>query len=68
MKAIHGGKTKNDKVDSDKIAALLKGGNFPVAYPYPAHWRATLDLLRRRMYISIHSSQLDTHIQPTNSQ
>ena len=29
MKAIHGGKTKNDKSDSYKIAMLLKGGNFP---------------------------------------
>ena len=29
MKAIHGGKTKNDKIDSYKIALLLKGGNFP---------------------------------------
>ena len=35
MKAIHGGKTKNDKIDSYKIAMLLKGGNFPTAYPYP---------------------------------
>ena len=34
MKAIHGGKTKNDKIDSYKIALLLKGGNFPTAYPY----------------------------------
>ena len=40
MKAIHGGKTKNDKIDSYKIALLLKGGNFPTAYPYPAKWRA----------------------------
>ena len=31
MKAIHGGKTKNDKIDSFKIAKLLKGGNFPLA-------------------------------------
>ncbi|HYA13717.1 MAG TPA: transposase, partial [Syntrophales bacterium] len=31
MKAIHGGKTKNDKIDSYKIALLLKGGNFPIA-------------------------------------
>lgn len=30
MKAIHGGKTKNDKIDSYKIAALLRGGNFPI--------------------------------------
>jgi hypothetical protein len=26
MKAIHGGKAKNDKIDSHKIAALLKDG------------------------------------------
>lgn len=36
MKAIHGGKTKNDKIDSYKIAALLRCGNLPMAYPYPA--------------------------------
>ena len=36
MKAIHGGKTKNDKIDSYKIALLLKGGNFPTTYTYPA--------------------------------
>src|SRR5262245_59498628 len=28
MKAIHGGKAKNDKIDSQKIAALLRGGSF----------------------------------------
>jgi hypothetical protein len=26
MKAIHGGKAKNDKIDSHKIAVLLRGG------------------------------------------
>lgn len=52
MKAIPGGKTKNDKIDSYKITMLIKGGNFPIAYPYPAKMRATRDLLRRRMYIS----------------
>ena len=35
MKAIHGGKAKNDKIDSEKIARLLKGGRFPCAYVYP---------------------------------
>jgi len=30
MKAIHGGKAKNDKVDSRKIAVLLKGGIVPI--------------------------------------
>jgi transposase len=68
MKAIHGGKTKNDKIDSYKIALLLKGGNFPTAYPYPAKWRATRDLLRRRMYISHRCAELVAHIQNTNSQ
>jgi transposase len=31
MKAIHGGKAKNDKIDSQKIAALLRGGRLPQA-------------------------------------
>jgi hypothetical protein len=46
MKAIHGGKAKNDKIDSHKIAHLLRGGNFPLAYVYPRQMRATRDLLR----------------------
>jgi hypothetical protein len=29
MKAIHGGKAKNDTIDSQKIAALLRGGMLP---------------------------------------
>jgi hypothetical protein len=32
MKAIHGGKAKNDRIDSGKIAAMLKGGMFPMAW------------------------------------
>ena len=68
MKAIHGGKTKNDRIDSYKIASLLKGGNFPIAYPYPAKWRATRDLLRRRMYLSRRCAELVAHIQNTNTQ
>lgn len=68
MKAIHGGKTKNDKIDSYKIARLIRGGNFPVAYPYPAEKRAARDLLRRRMYLSRQCGQLVAHIQNTNTQ
>jgi len=68
MKAIHGGKTKNDKIDSYKLATLLKGGNFPIAYAYPAKWRATRDLMRRRMYIVRRSAELLAHIQNTNTQ
>jgi transposase len=48
MKAIHGGKVKNAKVDAFKIAHLLRGGNLPQAYVYPPEMRATRDLLRRR--------------------
>jgi len=40
MKAIHGAKAKNDRIDSLKIASLLRGGNFPVAYVYPRLMRA----------------------------
>ena len=48
MRAIHGTKTKNDQVDSEKIAHLLRAGLLPQAYVYPAEMRATRDLLRRR--------------------
>jgi hypothetical protein len=68
MKAIHRGKTKNDKIDSYKFARLLKGGNFPIAYPYPAKWRDARDLLRRRMYLSRRCSELVAPIQNTNTQ
>ena len=44
MKAIHGGKAKNDKIDSHKMAVLLRGGMLPQAYVYPAQMRATRDL------------------------
>jgi len=33
MKAIHGGKAKNDKIDAHKIAVLLRGGMMPQAWP-----------------------------------
>ncbi len=52
MKAIHGGKAKNDKIDAHKIAVLLRGGMFPQAYVYPAEMRATRDLLRRRCHLA----------------
>ena len=44
MKAIHGGKAKNDKVDAHKIAVLLRGGMMPMAYVYPSEMRSTRDL------------------------
>jgi transposase len=68
MKAIHGGKAKNDKIDAHKIAVLLRGGMLPQAYVYPAAMRATRDLLRRRMYLTRKRAELLTHVQNTNSQ
>ncbi len=68
MKAIHGGKAKNDKIDAHKIAVLLRGGMLPMAYVYPPEMRATRDLLRRRMYLMRKRSELLAHVQNTNSQ
>jgi transposase len=68
MKAIHGGKVKNDRVDSLKIATLLRGGMFPIAYVYPRHMRPTRDLLRRRLHFVRKRSELLAHIHNTNSQ
>ena len=36
MKAVHGGKAKNDRIDAHKIAVMLRGGMIPTAYVYPA--------------------------------
>jgi transposase len=68
MKAIHGGKAKNDKIDSQKIAVLLRGGMLPQAYVYPAGMRATRDLLRRRLPLTRKRAELLAHVQNTNSQ
>ncbi|MFQ5792888.1 MAG: IS110 family transposase [Acidobacteriota bacterium] len=68
MKAIHGGKTKNDKIDAHKIAVLLRGGMLPMAYVYPAEMRSTRDLLRRRLHLMRKRAELLAHIQNTNSQ
>jgi transposase len=68
MKAIHGGKAKNDRIDANKIAVLLRGGMFPVAYVYPPKMRSTRDLLRRRMFLNRKRSALITHIKCTFAQ
>jgi transposase len=68
MKAVHGGKAKNDRIDAGKIARLLKGGNFPLAYAYPKGMRETRDLLRRRTYLVRKRAELLTHLQILNAQ
>lgn len=68
MKAIHGGKAKNDKIDSHKIASLARGGTFPMAFVYPRDMRSTRDLLRRRMHLMRKRAELLCHIHNTNTQ
>jgi transposase len=68
MQAIHGGKAKNDRIDAQKIAVLLRGGMLPQAYVSPAAMRATRDLLRRRIPLRRKRAELLTHIPQTNSQ
>lgn len=68
MKAIHHGKAKNDKIDSHKLAVMLRGGSFPLAYSYPSEMRATRDLLRRRLFFVRKRGELMAHIQMTHHQ
>ena len=68
MKAIHGGKAKNDTIDSQKMAALLRGGMLPQAYVYPAQMPATRALLQRRMHLTHQRAEFLAHGQNTNSQ
>jgi transposase len=65
MKAIHGAKAKNDRIDAHKTASLLRGGLLPQAYAYPAPMRPTRDLLRRRTHFVRKRGQLFAHIQNT---
>ena len=58
MKAIHGGKAKNDRIDSLKIATILRGGMLAQAYVYPAEWRSTRDLLRTTSFFSSKSPSI----------
>jgi hypothetical protein len=51
VRTVHGAKAKNDRIDSRKLGALLRGGLMPQAYVYPAEMRATRDLMRRRLHV-----------------
>ena len=68
LKELHGGKAKTDRIDSEKLAMLLRGGNFPTSYVYPAAMRDTRDLLRRRGTIVRRRSATITHVQIVNHQ
>ena len=67
VKAIHGGKNKNDRIDSEKLTHLLRSNLIPPAYVYPADKRPLRALLRQRIFYvwrraellaRIHSHQL----------
>ena len=45
MKHIHQGKAKSDKIDAGKLAAMLCGGMFRMAYVDPKAKRQTRDVL-----------------------
>jgi len=62
LKAIHGAKTKNDRIDSEKLVVLLRGGVIPQAYVYPPGICATRDLLRRRLFFTRKRSELLSHV------
>lgn len=68
MRCIHGGKAKSDKIDSEKIARLMKGGNFPLAYTYPQELRPVRDLLRRRHTLVRQRAELLAHVRLTHHQ
>lgn len=51
LKHIHGSKTKNDRIDSLKIAKLVKSNLFPMAHCCSKKTRYLRDLLRQRNYL-----------------
>jgi transposase len=63
LKAIHGGKNKNDRIDSEKLAHLLRTNLIPPAYVYPADKRPLRVLLRQRLFFVWQRSDLLARIQ-----
>lgn len=62
LKHIHGGKNKNDKIDSQKLAHLLRSNLIPPSYVYPRERRPMRALLRQRMSYVWDRSELLTHL------
>ncbi len=63
LKAIHGGKNKNDRIDSEKLCHLLRSNLIPTAYVYPAEKRPLRALLRQRLLYVWNRSELLSRIQ-----
>jgi len=62
LKHIHGGKNKNDRIDSEKLAHLLRANLIPPSYVYPAERRPVRGLLRQRMSYVWERATLKTHL------
>jgi len=62
LKHIHGGKNKNDRIDSEKLAHLLRSNLIPPAYVYPSERRPIRALLRQRMSYVWQRAALMTHV------
>ncbi len=62
LKHIHGGKNKNDRIDSEKLAHLLRANLIPPSYVYPSERRPIRALLRQRMSYMWERSTLQTHL------
>src|SRR5436190_5844379 len=63
LKTIHGGKNKNDRIDSEKLAHLLRTNFIPPAYVYPAALRPLRALWRQRLCYVWRRSELLARIQ-----
>ena len=55
---IHGGKNKNDRIDSEKLTHLLRSNLIPPSYVYPSAKRPLRALLRQRMFFVWRRSEL----------
>ena len=55
---IHAGKSKNDRIDSEKLTHLLRSNLIPPAYVYPAAKRPLRALLRQRIFFVWSRSEL----------
>jgi len=67
LKHIHGGKNKNDRVDSEKLAHLLRANLIPPAYVYPSERRPIRSLLRQRMSYVCQRAELMTRLSMSQS-
>lgn len=63
LHAIHGGKNKNDRIDSEKLAHLLRTNLIPPAYLYPADRRPLRALLRQRLFFVWQRADLLARVQ-----